>query len=156
MKQTPELDKAQFSMRPGVIAHDGFLGPDPRKLVDIIAEDRRLVMGLGLTHEVIAARMRELQTAGEKGLGLTIKVAPHFEVTVEDVRGMLPCPFGHNGLFPKVNVTVRNLAQNREIVFTDLQRHLIEAHGFYQGRGSTYRLDPVDLSKALEVKGATS
>lgn len=154
MKQTPELDKAQTSMRPGIITHDGFLGTDTRKLADILAEDQGLVTKLGLTHEAIAARMRELQTAGEEGLGLDMKVAPHFEVRVEDVRGKLPCPFGHTGLFPKVNVTVRNLALNREVVFTELQRHLIESHGFYQGRGSAYRLEPADLAAVLDVKMA--
>lgn len=152
MKQTPELDKAQSAMRPGVITNDGFLGLDPRRLADILAEDQRVVTELGLSHETIAARMRELQTAGEKGLGLTIKVAPHFEVTVDDVRGILPCPFGHGDMFPKLNVTVRNLALNRGVVFTDLQRHLIEAHGFYQGRGSAYRLDPGDLIAVLEIR----
>lgn len=153
MKQTPELDHAQRSMRPGAITHDGFLGTDTRKLADIIAEDDRTLTRLGTAHEAIAARMRELRKAGEAGLGLPIRVAPHFEVVVEDIRGMLPCPFGHQGLFPKVNVTVRNLALNREVTFTELQRHLIEAHGFYQGRGSRYRIEPADLVAVLEVKG---
>jgi hypothetical protein len=152
MKQTPALDKAQAAMRPGVIAQAGFLGPDARKLADILAEDQRAVAALGLTHEGIAARMLELRAAGESGLGLAIAVAPHFEVAVEDVRGMLPCPFGHEGLFPKINVTVRNLSLGRTVVFTELQRHLIGAHGFYEGRGSPYRLDPADLAAVLDVK----
>ena len=43
MKQTPELDRAQAAMRPGAITQDGFLGPDARKLADIVAGDRRAV-----------------------------------------------------------------------------------------------------------------
>lgn len=153
MKQLPILDKAQHAMRPGAITHDGFLGTDPRKLADILAEDQALVARLGLTHPAIAARMLELQEAGKAGLGLPTRVPPHFEVTVEDVRGMLPCPFGHEGLYPKVNVTVRNLSLGREVAFTDLQRHLIDAHGFYQGRGSTYRIEPAELIAVLGMGG---
>jgi hypothetical protein len=151
MNDSPELNRTQSAMRPGEITRDGFLGSDRRSLADILAEDQRVVTGLGLTHRAIAARMMELQSAGEDGLGVAIKVPPHFEVIVDDARGKLSCPFGHGEMFPKVNVTVRNLALKRETVFTALQRHLIETHGFYQGRGSAYRLEPADLAAVLEV-----
>jgi hypothetical protein len=151
MKQSPELDRAQDRMRPGVIARDGFLGSDSRNLADILDADDRAVRRLGLDHEGIARRMRELRAAGEKGLGLTTSVPPHFEVTVEGVRGSLPCPFGHEGLHEKTTTVVRNRALDRETVYSDLSIHLIEAHGFYQGRGSPFRLDPTELARTIEV-----
>ena len=43
MKQTPEYDRIQQQMKPGVIALDGFLGDDKRKLIDIIASDNMQV-----------------------------------------------------------------------------------------------------------------
>lgn len=155
MKQTPDLDKAQQNMRPGVITRNGFLGEDRRNLIDVLIDDEARVRRLGVTHAAIATRMRELRAAGVRGLGETISVAPHYEVRVDSVRGRLPCPFVHKGLYPKTNVTVRNLKRDREVTFTDLGIHMIEAHGFYEGLGGDFRLDPEDLVAVLDVETVT-
>ena len=146
MKQTPQMQRVQENMRPGAITLEGFLGSDRRNLGDILIEDDAEVKRMGLTHEEIASRMNELREAGKEGLGEFITVPPHFEVRVDSVRGKLPCPFEHPGLFPKTNITVRNTRLDREITYTDLQIHLIEAHGFYEGKGSRYRIDPEELA----------
>ena len=86
--------------------------------------------------------MVELRDAGMAGLGEFLDVAPHFEVRVDSVRGKLPCPFGDPGIFPKTNTTVRNKRLGREITYTDLHIHLIGSHGFYEGKGSPFRLEP--------------
>ena len=151
MKQTTQLQKVQENMRPGVISLHGFLGDDTRNLVDLLIEDNAEVKKLGVTHRRISDKMRELRENGLSGLGEYINVSPHFEVKVEDARGKLPCPFEHPGLFPKINTTVRNLEKNKEIIYTDLNIHLIEAHGFYEGRGAKYRLEPAELVDILEV-----
>ncbi len=78
-------------------------------------------------------------------------MAPHYEVRVDTVRGKLPCPFADPGMFPKTNVTVRNRLTGREITFTDLHIHLVRAHGFYEGRGCPFRLEPKDLAEVLEI-----
>ncbi len=95
--------------------------------------------------------MVELRDAGMAGLGEFVDVAPHFEVRVDSVRGRLPCPFGDPGIFPKTNVTVRNTRTGREITYTDLHIHLVRVHGFYEGRGSPFRLEPKDLAEVLEI-----
>ena len=151
MKETSDPAAIRSAMQPGATVRDGFLGSDARPVERIVRDDQGTVEAMGLTHRAIAARMREMQKAGERGLGAKITVPPHFEVTVEDARGTLPCPFGHRGTFAKENVIVRNLATRREVAFSELQRHLIEEHGFYQGRGSPYRLEPADLAAVLEV-----
>jgi hypothetical protein len=117
----------------------------------ILEADGAAVARLKLTHGAIAARMRALREAGSKGLGLPIRVESRFEVRVDGVRGKLPCPFQDGGLFPKINVSVRNLRTGREVVYTDLNIHLIEAHGFYEGRGAAFRLDPAELAEVLEI-----
>ncbi len=151
MKQTVQLQKAQESMRPGVITRDGFLGADRRNLIDMLIEDDEAVKRRSLTHPEVAGRMIELRDAGLRGLGEFVEVEPHFEVRVDSVRGKLPCPFGDPGVFPKTNITVRNLALGRELTFTDLHIHLIYAHGFYEGKGSPFRLEPLELIGVLEV-----
>ena len=154
MKQTQAYAAIQAKMAPGVITRDGFLGQDRRNLVDILIQDDGQARRLGYAHQDIARRMVELRDAGIAGLGEFLDVAPHFEVRVDSVRGKLPCPFGDPGIFQKTNTTVRNKRLGREVTFTDLHIHLIGAHGFYEGLGSAFRLDPEALIAILEVQKA--
>jgi hypothetical protein len=151
MKQTLQMDNIQRDMLPGAITRDGLLGADRRKLIEILIDDDECVKRLGSTHHRIARRMNELTKAGCRGLGNFITIRPHFEVRVDSVRGKLPCPFGHCGLFAKTNTTIRNLEANHEITYTDLNIHMIETHGFYEGKGASFRLEPADLIDILEL-----
>ena len=152
MKQTVQMREIQEKMKPGVITRDGFLGTDSRNLIDILTEDDAEVKRLNLSHKLMARRMRELRNAGKHGLGDFISVAPHFEVRVDMVRGKLPCPFGHPGLIQKTNIQVRNLKTEREITYTDVHIHMIGEHGFYEGKGSPFRLEIRDLIETLEIE----
>ena len=154
MKQTKVYAAIQAKMAPGVITRDGFLGEDRRNLVDILTADDGEARRLGYTHQDIARRMIELRDSGMQGLGEFIDVAPHFEVRVDSVRGKLPCPFGDPGIFPKTNITVRNLKLDREVLYTDLHIHMIGSHGFYEGKGSKFRLEPKTLAEILEIEPA--
>jgi hypothetical protein len=152
MKQTPQLARIQQKMAPGVITRDGFLGEDRRNLVDILTTDDGEVRRLGYSHQDLAQRMVDLRDAGLAGLGEFLDVEPHYEVRVDSVRGKLPCPFGDPGIFQKTNTTVRNRRLGREVTYTDLHIHLIGSHGFYEGRGSPFRLEPRELAEILEAE----
>jgi|GEM_PF-189980 len=130
---------------------DGFLGTDSRPLAEIIRADEKDLKKLNLTHQAIARRMSYFREAGENGLGEFVKLAPHFEISCEVARGFIPCPFGEPGMHRKTMVIVRNLRLRKEITFSDLNIHLIAAHDFYEGRGSPFRLEPVDLAQVLEI-----
>ena len=152
MKQSPKYDAIEKRLGPGKSSRDGFLGKDRRHLAEIIAEDDLEIKRLDLSHAAIAARMRFFRDAAEAGFGDVVHVAPHFEVRADSVRGRIPCPFGHAGSsFPKNNVVVENTLLNRQVIYTDLTIHLIEEHGFYQGRGAFFRTDPAILAEVLEV-----
>ncbi len=151
MKQSPQLAKIQENMRPGAMTLEGFLGTDSRNLIDILDEDDAEVKRMGYTHEAIAEKMAEFREAGKKGLGEFTSVPPHFDVRVDTARGKLPSPFGGPGLYAKTNITVVNKEKNREIYYSDLNIHLIRNHGFYEGKGSRYRLEPKDLIDILEI-----
>ncbi len=148
MKQPPQLARAQARMAPGVLTRDGFLGADPRDLVEILQDDDGRVRRLGLTHEAIGAAMARLTDAALERLGATARVGG-FEVSAVEAMGRLPCPFGHPGLYPKAEVRARRPADGAECAWTALQVHLVRDHGFYQGRGSPYRLEPADLAGFL-------
>jgi len=152
MKQTPQTKQIVQNMQPGVITLEGFLGTDRRDLQEILEDDNGIVKRMHLTHQRIAHRMSEFREKGEKGLGEFISVGPHFEVRVDTVRGKLPCPFQHPGIYRKANTTVRNTRLGREITYTDLHIHMIEVHGFYEGKGSRFRLEPKELAEILEVE----
>lgn len=151
MKQSAELEAVQARMKPGVLTQQGFLGPDARKLADILDADQAAVLRLGLTHARIAERLEAFREAGLKGLGTEVPVPPHFEVRVDGARGVLPCPFGHKGVFDKTFTWVRNRRLGEALSCSDLQLHLIREHGFYEGEGSEYRLDPARLARVLEL-----
>ncbi len=151
MRQPPELRNIQARMTPGLITRDGFLGSDRRPLAQILDEDANTVTELGLTHRRIADRMDYFTEAGRKGLGTTVTVDDYFEVRVETVRGQLPCPWGHKGLFPKRNVFLLNLQTGDELLWTGLSVHLIGEHGFYEGKHSTFRIDPLTAKRALGI-----
>ena len=154
MKQTPQMDRIQESMKPGVITLEGFLGTDQRRLTDMLIEDEAAVKRLGLSHEDIEAKMDELRDAGMAGLGEFVTVSDTLSVRVDAVRGKLPCPFGDPGIFPKTNITVRNMSLDIEVTFTDLHIHMIREHGFYEGKGSPFRLEPAVLARALQISEA--
>ncbi len=129
-----------------------FMGADQRSLPEIIRADEEELKKLNLTNQAIAARMGYFREAGEKGFGDFVPVAPNFEISCEVARGFLPCPFGDAGKLRKTVVTVRNLRIGKEITFSELNIHLITAHGFYEGKKSPFRLEPAELAQILEIK----
>lgn len=151
MKRAARNEEVEARMRAGATTREGFLGTDRRRLEEILDADERAVKGLGRTHAAIAARMRFFLEAGAAGFGETVFVAPHFEIRVESARGFLECPFGDPGIVLKTNVYVTNGRLNKDVIYSDLSIHLIEAHGFYQGHGGFYRYEPAWLVEVLEV-----
>jgi len=151
MKQEPLWDKVQENMKAGVISKDGFLGMDLRKLIDIIAQDTEEVIAHGSSCEEIADAMERIMILGRVGFGNPVTVDKKFIVTVEDSRGVMPCPFGHKGTYPKENVKVVNLRTGEEIRWTALNIHLIREHGFFEGVGSPFRVPPEAIIRILEL-----
>lgn len=151
VKQSPQLDRIQQNMRPMCLCGQGFLGYDPRKLIEILTEDQDTVNSLGLSHEGIAERLRSITEKARDGWGDPVVVEGKFEVEVNEARGRIPCPLGHPGLYPKTHVKLEKLGTGETLIWSDLAIHLIEKHGFYQGRGNPYRLDPPEVKRILEI-----
>ena len=151
MQQKDSIDAPEQTLRPANATCNEFLGQDPRGLAVILQADAAAIRRRGLTNAHIAQHLLDLRQAGWEGLGEPVSVPPHFEVCVDAARGTLPCPFGDQGAFAKVNTTVHNLASGQKITFTDLNIHLIATHGFYEGHGAQFRLDPEQLMDTLEM-----
>ncbi|MBN2878491.1 MAG: hypothetical protein JXN65_02565 [Clostridia bacterium] len=151
MKQSPELELIQANMMPGALSAHGFIGQDSRKLADILHTDAKSLEKTGITKEALAEKMQELTDYGMRGLGTPMPVDDIFEVEVGDYRGKLPCPFKDNAKIDKRQTVVRRLDTGVIIRWTDLNIHMIKEHGFFEGYGSVYRLDPVELARFLGI-----
>jgi hypothetical protein len=148
VKQSPHLHQVEYEMRR--IGMGTFLGSDKRRLTEILDDDHELVNSLNLTHEEIASRLEEITRAAKKKLGDRVTLENRYEVRAQEHRGMIPCPWGHlEGLFAKSYVELRDLSTGNILIWSDLSIHLIRGHGFYQGKGSPFRLEPKVLKQVF-------
>lgn len=151
MKQTPLENKLLENFKPGKITKDGFLGNDTRNVYDIIYADLLTLSRLGTEAEMIADRLQYFINEGKKGLETKVDLGD-FTVQISWDRGLLPCPFGEPKLLHKIIATLVNKKLNKEIKYSQLNVHMIKEHGFFEGKGSTFRLEPMELVEVLEVK----
>jgi hypothetical protein len=154
MWMSPEYAKAQENMQPGEITADGFLGDDNRPIVDIIQADEGEMSRLGVSFEDAVARMRYLMREGQKGLEEPVTVGDRWIVRVSEARGFLPSPF-EDGIFRKVNAEVEHAPDGNStgdrLWYTELSLHLMEKYHFLQGKGSSFRIEPSQIKKVLEL-----
>lgn len=149
MKATPQELKIMARMKPGVITLNGFLGDDRRNLSDIIHEDAILLDRIGKTAQDVASRMDYFTKQSWEAVGEEVVIDGIYVVSTDVVRGKLPCPFGHPGVFRKAITTLHNKENGISVRWTSLSIHLIQTHGFFEGQGSPFRLDPLELCKAI-------
>jgi hypothetical protein len=147
VKQSPEEKRITERMAPGVLCRDGFLGSDRRPLREILEADGHVVAGLGTTHEAIAAKLQGIYDRARAGLGTPVDISEGLTAVYREAMGRIPCPWG-DGSFPKGVVEVTS-SDGETVASTALSVHLIAAHGFYQGRGSPFRLEPAVLARLL-------
>ncbi len=150
MKMTQELIKAQSNMAAGVITAEGFLGPDKRNLSTIIDEDAQILQRLGLDRVEISKKLQHFMEEGRKGLGEPITVEEEWLVKTDEARGHLACPW-EDSISRKINVTIERKDTGEKVFYTDLSIHLLEVHGFLEGRGSSFRLNLESIKHVLKL-----
>jgi len=151
MKQTPEEAGVAARMAPGVLTQHGFLGRDLRSLPEILLDDEAEVEYLGTTHAELAARLREVLDAAMAGLGAPVLIADRLSAVYREAMGRIPCPWGHGRLLPKGEIDVADRLTGHAFRFTPLSVHMVAAHGFYEGHGSRYRLEPAVLCHVFSL-----
>jgi hypothetical protein len=127
---------------PSQFAAEGYLGNDSRSPEEIIEEDKNELKRLNVTKEKIALGLRELYIKAERALGNPVKISDSVDLRHEEARGRIPSPFPGDGTFQKGQVKVTDTSLSQTFLITPLSIHLIERHGFFQGKGSTYRIEP--------------
>jgi len=149
MKKSPQLERLEQTLRSSRLSARGFLGDDRRSLWEILDADARQVENLGYTMTEIAARMAEITGKAKEGLGDWVEVGDNLKACVTDARGIIACPWPHAFRADKTVTTVQKIDSGEQIKWADLSIHLISEHGFFQGKGSTYRLEPKVLVEII-------
>ena len=145
MKKTPEMEKLDNVLRSSRIVVGGFMGHDDRDALEIAQVDTRTVERLGYSLEQVAARMREITALAKEGLGVYVDVGSGLRACVDEAKGKIICPWSHPARFDKRLTTVTCVDSNYEITWSDLHIHLIQEHGFFEGYGSSMRIEPEKL-----------
>jgi len=146
-------------MRPGakteVGAEKGFLGPE-EKLVDVLVADNQLVVEeLGLTHQRLAKHLHAMGAIGfwqekhKRGGTEFIYQGRRFKVVVVMWKGYQLSPF-MDGTRTAADATVQNLDNGKKLGYSLLVPHMIERYGFYEGKGTPYRVDPRQVIEVLD------
>jgi hypothetical protein len=137
----------------------GFLGKD-EKLLDVLAMDNKYVVDeQGLAHRELARHLHLLgaigfwQKANKQEGAEFVYHGRRFKVTVQSAKGFQPSPF-YDDTRSNSNATVVNVATGKRLTYGLLVPYMVERYGFYEGRGTPYRLEPRAVLEVLDfLKG---
>lgn len=150
MKQSPRDKKLEEVLRSSKLVAGGFMGTDTRHPIEVIEQDIVELENLGVTAPLLAQRMQELTDIAEPMLGNWIECAGgSLRVKSEDFKGSLVCPWPHPGIYDKRITTVERLDTRETISWSDLNIHMIAQHGFFEGKGAFFRIEPAEIVKIL-------
>ncbi len=149
MKQSPNDVHLERVLRSSALVAGGFMGDDPRSVTEVVEADAGALSRRGVTTAQVAQRMKEITERAARGLGTWVEIDAHDQAMVDEARGLLPCPWPHGGYYPKRVTTLKVVASGRTFRWSDLNIHMIEAHGFFEGKGSAFRIEPAELVRVL-------
>lgn len=125
------------------------MGYDTRSVSEVIDADAAELSRLGFTKEQAAERMREITQVAISGLGTWVQVGDDLEGKVDEAKGRLICPWPHKGKLSKRITVVKVIETGESIRWSDLNTHLISEHGFFEGKGSNFRIEPRELVRII-------
>jgi hypothetical protein len=155
------IEELESRMRPGRFSQAGFLGSN-ESLSAVLAQDAEILLGLRLSFTELSERLEKLIEAAETNTGRSIRVAPHFTVSVRKYTGFQICPWsldphhmqcteGGGVRHASIDWEIRNLRTGQQMQGPGLIVHLIRDHHFFEGLESPHRVDPNALAQLLEL-----
>jgi len=147
MKLPPHIKQLEELLHSSKFVAGGFLGDDPRPLLEIIEHDLAELALLGYSITQVADRMDEITRRAIQGHGMAVQIDETLSAVADESRGVLVCPWHDNQHFGKTVITATRA--NTSVRWSDLSLHLIRAHAFFQGRGSAFRLEPRQLVSVI-------
>lgn len=152
MKRSPADKEILHNLGPTKFSAEGFMGNDRRQPEEIIAADYNSIKGMNIDIQELVARLKEAYTLTKSALGGTIAIRPGVSGSFFESRGKIPSPFRGEGTFEKGEALITEEKSGKQLIITLLSIHLIEKHAFFQGKGSRYRIEPVEAAEILDVK----
>ncbi len=149
MNDKPQLAQIEQLMRGDRIVAGGFFGQDSRSLGEIIEADAQQLKRLNVTVEQLAIEMEALRDLAAPRQGNPALSESNLRVRCEENRGRLICPFGDGTQHLKTVTHAHRTDSGKSLRWSDLNIHLIAAHGFFEGAGSAFRLEPAELVEML-------
>lgn len=149
MKNSPQINRLESILRSSKLVSGGFLGEDSRGVIEIIESDIAEIAGLGYSLEQISMRMKEITEEAIPFLGNWAKIDELRQAKVDEAKGFLVCPWPHPGKYAKRVTELRHLESNKAVKWSDLNIHLIAEHGFFEGKGSVFRINPGELIRVI-------
>ncbi len=149
MKESPDRQRLEELLRSSALVAGGFMGSDIRSFSEVIDTDLAELSSLGYTKEQLAQQMRQITKLAIPGLGTWVRIDDSNEARVQEAKGSLVCPWPHPGQFAKRVTIVRSTATGQTMKWSDLNIHLIAEHGFFEGRGSAFRIEPTEITKIV-------
>jgi hypothetical protein len=149
MKESPQTKNLEKLLRSSKLVAGGFMGVDARSVYEIIDADMAELSRLRFTAKQVVERMQQITDIAIPGLGTWVKLDEQRQVKIEEAKGWLICPWPHPGKFAKRITTVSITKSGVSISWSDLNIHLIGEHGFFEGKGSNFRIEPGSLIAAI-------
>jgi hypothetical protein len=148
VKTNPAESAIRERMSAGALSLEGFLGSDSRTIEEIIAEDAAKLEAAGASRVELGAFLQKIHEAADAGLETEVSLFDgRLTVQMHEGMGRIPCPFACGKVCHKGIIHVR--CDKEELLLTPLQIHMIAEHGFFQGKGSPFRLEPTVLVKMM-------
>jgi len=145
MKESPQTRKLEQMLRSSKLVAGGFMGTDSRSVAEIIDADTRELSRLGYAAEQIVSRMQTITNTAKAGFENWVRIDDKRQAVVAEARGFTICPWPHSGHCAKRVTTVERLDSGETIHYSDLNIHMIAEHGFFEGKGSPFRIEPEKL-----------
>jgi hypothetical protein len=150
------IAKLEKRMRPGQDSRAGFLGKDESLLEVLAADNRYVVDELGLSHQEIAKHLHIIgaiaaKQASTKAVDILYR-GQRLRLQSIHYKGFQDSPFD-DGTKTSIDATVENVGSGKKLTFSLLLPHMIERYGFYEGKGTPYRVDSRAVLEVLELVG---
>ncbi len=149
MKESPQSKKLEEMLRSSKLAAGGFMGDDTRSVSEIIDNDLAIISEFDLTKEQVAARMQEITQKAIELLGNWVEIDNKLLARVDEAKGSMVCPWPHSGRYAKRVTYVKSIETGQTIFWSDLNIHFIAEHGFFEGKGANFRIEPKELVKII-------
>lgn len=151
MKKSPSEYELMRGLHPSKFSAQGFLGSDRRPIDEIVSEDLWVLERHHVSKEALVQALRHAYDTAQKALGAEVFIHAGVTAIFYESMGRIPSPFRGDGVFEKGEAVVKDVDGGHSIIITRLAIHLIEKHGFFQGKGSRYRIDPLAAIKMFRL-----